>query len=540
VEDKSLTLRDYQEECVTTVDGNWPVHPAQLIVLATGGGKTRIAAAITEKFTERSKRVLFLAHREELLYQTIKSFGELLGVWPALEKAAARASLGAQIVVGSVQTFLARGARWPRGHFDLVIVDEAHHAMSDSYVRIIHDLAPPCLLGLTATPKRLDCRNLLTLFKHLAFERGMFDLINAPAPGPYLAPIWVKSLPLKIDLRGVRQQSGDYKREDLGDVLLPWLREIAEKVKEHASARRVLAFWPLIATSKKFVAECEAIGLKARHIDGEPQNKHLRAPTLEAFKAGEFNILSNSSLLGEGVDLPLIDCVLPGRPTRSETMYRQQVGRGTRLHPGKTNLLLFDFLYQCEKHLMRPSHLVAPTNELADEMTAVLSERALPADGEAQAGGESVQEGFDLEGVMSEAAARREAKLKRELEAQSKKAALDADVMQFAQAVGADDVADWKDTEDWHRAKPNAAQLATIAAAGIKTTGVKSFGHAAAIVNAIVDRRNSDKATWKQIKQLRKFGYRDPEQFSKREASEIIGKKFASWRSASTPAWEAA
>lgn len=537
----SIDLRNYQSECVEVVTANWPQQPSQLIVLATGGGKTRIAAAVTQDFIERGKRVLFLAHRKELLEQPIESFGKLLGVWPALEKAEHRASMGAPIVVGSVQTFLARGARWPRGHFDLVIVDEAHHAMSDSYLRIIEDLAAPHLLGLTATPNRLDEKSLLTVFKHLAFERGMFDLINAPAPGPYLCPIRAKSLPLKIDIRGCRQQSGDYKAQDLDDRLRPWLREIAAEVQRHAADRHVLAFWPLIATSKKFVEECQAIGLKARHVDGEPQNKHLRKPTLEAFERGEFNILSNSSLLGEGVDIPRIDCVLPGRPTRSETMYRQQVGRGTRLYPGKKNLLLFDFLYQFEKHLMRPSHLVAPSAEIADEMTEVLSERALPVDGEAQAGGESIQEGLDLEGVMSEAAIRREAKLKRELEAQSKKQALDADVMQFAATVGADDVADWKDTEDWHRAKPNAAQLATIAAAGLKTTGVRSYGHAAALVNAINDRRNSGKATWKQIKQLRKFGYANPENFDKREASEIIGRKFASWRKPeSSMAWEAA
>jgi superfamily II DNA or RNA helicase len=534
-----ISLRNYQSECVDIVTANWPQHPAQLIVLATGGGKTRIAAAITQEFLERGRRVLFLAHREELLTQTIASFGQLLGVWPALEKAEHRASMGAPIVVGSVQTFLARGARWPRGHFDLVIVDEAHHAMSDSYLRIIEDLAAPHLLGLTATPNRLDEKSLLTVFKHLAFHKDMRDLIHMPPPGPYLCPIRAKSLPLKIDIRGCRQQSGDYKAQDLDDRLRPWLREIAAEVQRHAVDRHVLAFWPLIATSQKFVEECQAIGLKARHVDGEPQNKHLRKPTLEAFERGDFNILSNSSLLGEGVDIPRIDCVLPGRPTRSETMYRQQVGRGTRLYPGKKNLLLFDFLYQFEKHLMRPSHLVAPSAEIADEMTEVLSERALPADGEAQAGGESVQEGLDLEGVMSEAAIRREAKLKRELEAQSKKQALDADVMQFAATVGADDVADWKDTEEWHRAKPNAAQLATIAAAGLKTTGVRSYGHAAAICNTIAGR--SGMASWKQIKLLKRTGYQNPEELTRQEASRIIGQKMAGWRKPeSSMAWEAA
>jgi superfamily II DNA or RNA helicase len=538
-----ISLRNYQSECVDIVTANWPQHRAQLIVLATGGGKTRIGAAVTETFLERGRRVLFLAHREELLTQTIASFGQLLGVWPALEKAEHRASMGAPIVVGSVQTFLARGARWPRGHFDLVIVDEAHHAMSDSYLRIIEDLAAPHLLGLTATPNRLDEKSLLTVFKHLAFERGMFDLINAPAPGPYLCAIRAKSLPLKIDIRGCRQQSGDYKAQDLDDRLRPWLREIAAEVQRHAADRHVLAFWPLIATSKKFVEECEAIGLKARHVDGEPQNKHLRKPTLEAFERGEFNILSNSSLLGEGVDIPRIDCVLPGRPTRSETMYRQQVGRGTRLYPGKKNLLLFDFLYQFEKHLMRPSHLVAPSAEIADEMTEVLAERALPGDGETQAG-ESVQEGLDLEGVMSEAAARREAKLKKELEAQSKKKAIDRDVSDFCEAAGFGECAEWSSNGSNGGVSvepPTAWQRAYVARAGISIGGLKSYGHASAVIDAIKERDRNGLASWKLVKFLRRTGVQNPEKLTKAEANEIKASKFANWRGgASSMAWEAA
>lgn len=509
-----MDLRPYQRDCIDRTREGWGEYQKQLDVLPTGAGKTIIAAHITKHAIDNGERVLFLAHREELLTQTIDKFRKAAGLWADLEKAEYRASRHVPCVVGSVQTFLARGSRWPADHFKLVIVDEAHHVLADSYQSVLAPMvaAGAKVLGITATSDRADRRNLGQFFQNIPFEISLFDLIKQG----YLSRIMVKTLPLKIDLRGVKQSAGDYDANQLGDVLAPWLMRISQEIAEHAGKRRVLAFLPLINTCKAFVELCRAAGLSAEHIDGTSEDRREK---LERFAAGEFQLLSNAMLLTEGFDDPGIGCIVNLRPTRSRPLYSQIVGRGTRIAPGKENLLLLDFLYMSERHnLIRPAHLVASSQDLAAEITELAEQDAEKEHGYGE--GE-----LDLDGLVSEAQAKREDKLKRELEAKTKREAQSADVMDFCLTVHAADAAEWEDEVEWHSRPPSDKQLGLIAGAGLDTKGVKSRGHASKLIDIIQTRRSLKLATWKQVKLCRRLGHAAPEHLTFEDASAFITKR---------------
>lgn len=513
-----MQLRPYQLQTCDSVRSGWSEFSKQLVVLPTGGGKTIVAANISKEFVDHGERVLFLAHREELLTQTIDKFRRAVDLWADLEKAEYRASRHAQVVVGSVQTFLARGSRWPIDHFGLVIVDEAHHVPAESYQRVLRQFDGHAkVLGITATPDRADKKEMGAYFQNIAIEISLFELIKQG----YLSRIHVKALPLKIDLAGVKSTAGDYDAKDLGEALGPYLSAVAASIGQHAAGRRVLAFLPLIATSQRFVKECTDAGLCAAHVDG---NSPDRKEILSRFAAGEFQLLSNAMLLTEGFDDPGIDCIVNLRPTRSRPLYSQIVGRGTRIAPGKENLLLLDFLWQHERHnLIRPAHLVAASQELADEMTDLL---------ESETGGQGE---LELEELAGEASRKREEKLRRELEEKAKRKAFEGDAIEFCLSVGALAAADWEDVVEWHSRPVSEGQARLLVGAGIAVETIKSRGHASAVIEVIQSRRTLGLATAKQVKFCKRLGHASAHTLTKEQASEFIDSRIGKRRK-----WEAA
>ena len=235
----------------------------------------------------------------------------------------------------------------------------------------------------------------------VAAEVKLLDLIQ----DGFLSGISIKSVPLQIDLTSVKSTAGDLDSGDLGCVLEPYLSQIAQAIQTHAPFRRVLAFLPLIATSRKFVEACRDIGLSAEHIDGfSPDRREI----LDRFNRWEFDVLSNAMLLTEGFDDPGIDCVVVLRPTRSRPLYAQMVGRGTRIAPHKDNLLLLDFLWMHERHsIAHPAHLIAGSEAEAEAMTELAQEKA---------GGGAGQDAIDLQGLASETQTKREEALRKQLE----------------------------------------------------------------------------------------------------------------------------
>ena len=375
-----MELRPYQQEAEKAVFAEWEkVNKRTLLVLPTGTGKTIVFAKITERCVKNGERVLILAHRAELLEQAVDKIKKVTGLRCAVEKAE-ESCIGSwyRIVVGSVQTMMRqkRLNQFDTDYFDTIIIDEAHHCISDSYQKVIDYFSESKLLGVTATPDRGDMKNLGKVFESMAYE---YSLSSAIKEG-FLSPIKAQTIPLKLDLTEVGTQAGDFKTSDLGTALEPYLYQIADEMKKYCDGRKTVVFLPLVKTSQKFCNILNENGFKAAEINGNSDN---RSEILNDFNSGKYNVICNSMLLTEGWDCPSVDCVVVLRPTKVRSLYCQMVGRGTRLSPetGKTELLILDFLWHTERHeLCRPAHLICENEEVAQKMTENLEASGCPID----------------------------------------------------------------------------------------------------------------------------------------------------------------
>ena len=367
-----MELRPYQQEAKEAVFEQWENGTRRtLLVLPTGCGKTIVFAKITEDCVRHGDRVLILAHRGELLEQAADKIHKATGLGCAVEKAE-ESCQGSwfRIVVGSVQTLMRekRLGRFPADYFNTIIIDEAHHCISDSYQRVLQHFPEAHVLGVTATPDRGDMRNLGQYFETLAYE---YTLPKAIKEG-YLCPIKALTIPLKIDMSSVSVQAGDFKAGDISTALDPYLERIAQEMEKYCRDKKTVVFLPLVKTSQKFRDILNSHGFQAAEVNGDSQD---RSEVLEAFEKGNYNVLCNSMLLTEGWDCPSVDCVVVLRPTKVRSLYCQMVGRGTRLSPGKDHLLLLDFLWHTERHeLCHPASLICQDEEVARQMTKNIEE----------------------------------------------------------------------------------------------------------------------------------------------------------------------
>ena len=369
-----MNLRPYQEQAKTAIFEEWDKGVRRtLLVLPTRCGKTIVFAKTAEECVRRGDRVLIMAHRGELLDQAADKIGKATGLACATEKAE-QSCLGSwfRITVGSVQTLMRekRLNQFPADYFNTIIIDEAHHSLSDSYQRVLEHFSDAHVLGVTATPDRGDMRNLGDYFESLAYQ---YTLPKAIKEG-YLSPIKALTLPLKLDLSGVGVQAGDLKNGDIATALDPYLYQITEEMVNYCADRKTVVFLPLVKTSQKFRDILNEKGFKAAEVNGDSKD---RAEVLEAFDRGDYNVLCNSMLLTEGWDCPSVDCIVVLRPTKIRSLYSQMVGRGTRLHPGKDHLLLLDFLWHTERHeLCHPASLICQDDKVAQKMTENLEAAA--------------------------------------------------------------------------------------------------------------------------------------------------------------------
>lgn len=509
-----MNPRPYQSACVESNEASFEECNRILDVLPTGAGKTIIFSFEAQKRIERGERVLILAHREELIDQAITKLHAATGLAAEKERAEFRASLQAKVVVASVQTMIRRLDKWPSDHFGLVVADEAHHVLAGSWQTVVnhfHDHAQ--VLGVTATPDRGDKKNLGQYFDKVAFEISLFDLINQG----YLSPIALKSIPLQIDLSGVRSVAGDFNDADLGSALEPYLGEIAAAIRDHASFRRTLAFLPLIATSHKFVAACRETGLTACHVDGESED---RKDILRRFANYDFDVLSNAMLLTEGYDDPGIDCVVVLRPTRSRPLFAQMVGRGTRCHGGKENLLLLDFLWHHQTHkLVRPAHLIARDDEEAEQITKLAQEKtpALPAD-------LAEQLPMDLQTLAGQATAAREEALRKKLEEQKNKKVKMISAEQFAMQHDSLDAAEYEPTMKWEADAISDKQKKWLERARIDISTVRGKGHASKLLGLFFAKKPAVLASMGQRMKMRQLGHPHWENATEQEARQFFAE----------------
>lgn len=421
-----------------------------------------------------------------------------------------------RVVVGSVQTLQrsARLERFPRDYFGTIIIDEAHHAITDGYRRILDYFESAKVLGVTATPDRGDMRNLGEVFDSLAYEYKLTDAIKEG----YLCKIMAQTIPLQLDISGVALSGGDYAVGELGTALDPYLEQIAAEMVQRCRDRKTVVFLPLIKTSQKFRDLLNAKGFQAAEVNGQSAD---RKEVLADFDAGKYNVLCNSMLLTEGWDCPSVDCVVVLRPTKVRSLYSQMVGRGTRLAEGKTDLLLLDFLWMTDKHeLCRPADLVCEDRAVARQMTENLAETGAPQDIEEAAAQAS-----------EDVVAQREEALAKQLAEQRRKKAKLVDPLQYEMSIQAEDLSGYVPAFGWEAGPPTEQQTTALEKLGILPDAVESAGKASLLLDRLHKRRDEGLTTPKQIRCLEKYGFQHVGTWSFEQAKHMIDRIAAQgWR----------
>lgn len=490
-----MELRPYQKEAKDAIFTEWENGVKKtLLVLPTGCGKTIVFAKVAEECVREGSRVLILAHRGELLDQAADKIAKSTGLGCATEKAE-QTCIGSwfRIVVGSVQSLMRekRLNQFPDDYFDTIIIDEAHHCISDSYQRVLQHFPEADVLGVTATPDRGDMKNLGTVFESLAYE---YTLPRAIKEG-YLSPIKAVTIPLKIDMSSVGVQAGDFKSGEIATALYPYLESIAQEMEKYCADRKTVVFLPLVKTSQKFQDILNEHGFRAAEVNGESPD---RSEILEAFDQGKYNVLCNSMLLTEGWDCPSVDCIVVLRPTKVRSLYCQMVGRGTRLCEGKDHLLLLDFLWHTERHeLCHPAHLICDSEEVAQKMTENLEKDAgYPMD---------IEEAE--KSAAEDVVAQREETLAKQLAEMKRRKRKLVDPLQFEMSIQAEDLSGYVPAFGWEMAPPSDKQKKTLEKLGIMPDEIDNAGKASKLLERLDKRRQEGLTTPKQIRFLEGRGF---------------------------------
>ena len=384
-------LRPYQNEALAAIGGSFLAGTwSQIVVLSTGSGKTEIFSRLRQSplrpwldaFPERQQKILVIAHREELIEQAAAKFriaNPDLNI--GIEKAERRASWMDDVVIASVQTL--QGKRLLTLNPDdyrIVIVDEAHHAAADSYQAVLQHfgLLPPAslkpktkadaaavagsrvlfqgwwrehhpnrlLLGVTATPARGDAIGLEWTFQKITFERSLRWMIE----NGYLSPLRGYLVDTQLSLDGVKITAGDFNQGQLAEAVNTPERNRAAAIAWQAqcAGRRTLGFSVDIQHARDLAGAFQQLGIAgADWVSGDDPE---RASKVERFRRGEIGVLFNAQLLTEGFDLPAVSAILMAKPTTSQTLYMQMIGRGTRLADGKQDCIVLDVVDVSRRH----------------------------------------------------------------------------------------------------------------------------------------------------------------------------------------------
>jgi ATP-dependent helicase IRC3 len=320
-----------------------------VVCLPTGAGKTVVFSHLAQL---ARRQVLVLAHREELLAQACDKIARAVpngSAVVAVEQGAQRAPEDAKILVCSIRSLHEeRLARVMRGRdVGLVIYDECHHAAADDNQRVLRQLGAfddgwaGTLLGFTATTSRGDGKGLDTVFERIVYSRTLPEMID----DGYLAPLRGYRIATSADLGRISSGGLDFREDELAEAVDIEERNalVARSIQELARDRRTIAFCVTINHARNLSRALNAVGVAAGVVHGM-MPKDVRAKALADFREERTQVLCNVAVLTEGFDDPGVSCVAMARPTRSEGLYAQCVGRGTRLHPGKKDCLILDFV----------------------------------------------------------------------------------------------------------------------------------------------------------------------------------------------------
>ncbi len=346
-----INLRPYQDGAIENlkqaIAGG---HQKVLLQAATGAGKTIIACEMIRRATAKQKRVLFIAHRKEIINQTSDKL-ELFNIEHGVIMANHSRVNNHAVQVASIQTLTRRD----KPQADLLIIDETHLACSTSFLKILEHYADATVIGLTATPIRLDGRGLGKIYGDIVQVVPMAQLISE---GHLVKPRVFA--PFKPDMKGVRKNKGDYDatetaklmdtKEITADIVKHWQKsnmldfeklEKVENLRKPEIHRKTIVFASSVQHSKNLVAEFQHAGISAKHLDANTPATE-RDATLQAWRDNEFTVLSNCGLFIEGLDVPDASCCILARPTKSLTIYLQAVGRVMRPAENKTDCIILD------------------------------------------------------------------------------------------------------------------------------------------------------------------------------------------------------
>ena len=336
---RTIQLKEHQQEALNNLEAmRLQGETIALLFHATGTGKTTSAVSDAKRV---GKRTLMLAHTKELVKQAAKTFRQL---WPEVNTGLYLGNTkepDAHVVCASIQSLVQNLHHFTPEAFGYLIIDEAHHAVADSYKKVLSYFHTDFTLGLTATPERSDGINMLENFQNVAHK---LDLKTAVEMGE-LAPIRCIRIKTNVDLSSVRINGIKYNSQDLESKLFVPERNrlILDTWQQYVKNKKTVIFCASVAHATEIAALFREAGIRAEAVSGTTKSE-TRNQVLQEYEEGGINLLCACDLLNEGWDSPRTEVLFMARPTLSKTLYLQQLGRGMRKYLGKESLVVFDFI----------------------------------------------------------------------------------------------------------------------------------------------------------------------------------------------------
>lgn len=566
---EGLELHYYQGKAVDDCEEAWKTHRKLLTVLPTGAGKTVFAGEIIAREIEAGGVVLMLAHTTKLVCQFRDSCLFNYGIQGGVVVSQVNHA-NERLICATVQSVASRmkKGRWEAPEPTLIVIDESHRSLSGSHQMVVNAYPKAKVLGLTATPRRGDRKDLMKFFDYKVADIPLSQLIDEG----YLAPLEIENFPVEINVKRLPNrgkgdidsdedveggQRGDFSAEEVNHAIEPYLESIADEFIKFARGRCSLVFLPLRTTSRKFSKMLIERGLKSRHVCGEMSKAEVDEIIAE-LERGDIDCICNSMLLTEGVDIRPVNLIMNLRLTTSWPLYVQIAGRGTRTFdptikshnrhgadcrwPLKTSCLLLDPLWLCDDHslLQRPSTLVASDDEERDAMDRIIKElaekkkkkaekEAEQDDGDIDADGEEDDEEDDftsLMEVLKMAIHEREENLRKRLERNKTKTRRKVNAMEFFLNIKCVDLAQYEPEAAWEMEPMTAGQREVLKKNKFDLSTIKTKGHASAIITKLMERQRAGLSSVPQAHYASKeFGMADAFNRSFKDVSDFIDKK---------------
>lgn len=510
---RQVTPHPYQIKAHADLFKAWEVYRRLLCCLPTGGGKTITAGEPIAQVVESRNRSLVLAHSRKLVRQFKASLEDNYGLQVGIEMGPER-SHGEPVVCATFQSMINRiqKGKFHADDFELIVPDEAHRVLAEGYLSVLQRFHGTRVLGLTASPRRSDQRDLMSYFEHKAVDVPLFDLIR----DGYLCDIIWHNIPINIRLEAKGQEFTD---EECDHAIEPFLPSVLEEFWSHSRGQCSLIFLPLIPTSKKCVEILRELGCNALHIDGTMKDRD-QDRIIRQLQLGEVDVLCNAQLLSEGVDIRCVNNIMPLRVYRAWTPFVQCVGRGTRTFdplnprhgplgsrwPLKTVLTIRDPLWLCSKHslIRRPACLLATSEKDEEEIE------------------KKMKGGMTLYEAQQNITQDREESLRKEIERLAKRKARLASAFEVFAGTGDVDGAEYEPMSRWQRDKITPGQEAILRSEGIDLESVKDKGHGFLIIEAIKQRRTLGLANTRMAHEALQSGMSDALQRSREDVVEYL------------------